>query len=260
MERKLSYEDIRFYRSIAQSQLKKDAAQRKQLEEERARQQQQSQSWSSWLWGASAQNDASKEPVFQRQMTDEERRQLYEVLDYDERSAIAAAFEGRDALTLRVVAELKRGSFTLRTDPRGAVKDIISTVFDSFRADFLQRRDNFETSISLGGFSVYDGTTANTAHPQIIQVKNSSSKEVRPQTHGESVDPFFFLKFENKPLDQRADTVLTARMRHMEIIYHKGYIEAISRFFRPPKSQLESVEALLVSMLITCILEVVHLR
>lgn len=226
----------------------------KQLGEERARRQQQSRSWTSWLWGTSPPDVASEEPIFQRQMTDAERKQLYEVLDYDERSAITEAFESRDALMLRGVAELKRGSFTLKTDPRGAVKNIISTVFDSFRADFTQRQDNFETSISLGGFSVYDGTTANTVHPQIIQVKNPSSKEVRPRAHGESVDPFFFLKFESNPLDQRADTALTARMRHMEIIYHKGYIEAISKFFRPPKSQLESVEALLVSMPIACML------
>jgi len=62
-------------------------------------------------------------------------------------------------------------------------------------------------------------------------------------------DPFFFVKFENNPLDERADTALTARMRHMEIIYHKGYVEAIFKFFRPPESQLGSVEALLVCAL-----------
>jgi vacuolar protein sorting-associated protein 13A/C len=59
-------------------------------------------------------------------------------------------------------------------------------------------------------------------------------------------DPFFFVKFENNPLDERADNALTVRMRHMEIIYHKGYVEAVYRFFKPPSSQLESVEALLV--------------
>ncbi|KAI6162193.1 vacuolar protein sorting-associated protein 13 [Pisolithus thermaeus] len=223
LERKLSYEDIRFYRSIARSQLRKDAAQRKKLEEEPGRR-----------------------PVFSGNMTEEQRRQLYEALDYDERSAIAEAFETpRDALLLHVAAELKKGLFALKTEPRRNAKDVISTIFDSFRADFVQRPDNFEMSLSLGGFSVYDGTTANTVHPQIVQVKNPDSKKVKPRGHGEPDDPFFFLKFENKPLDQRADTALTACMRHMEIIYHKGYIEAITKFLKPPKSQLESVEALL---------------
>lgn len=246
LETKLSYEDIRFYRSIARSQLRKDAAQRKKLEEERARQQQQSRGWTSWLWGASSEDRPTEDAVFSGNMTDEQRRQLYEALDYDERSAIAESFEvPRDALLLHVAAELKKGLFALKTEPRRNAKDVISTNFDSFRADFVQRPDNFEISISLGGFSVYDGTTANTAHPQIVQVKNPDSKKVKPRGYGEPDDPFFFLKFENNPLDQRADTALTARMRHMEIIYHRGYIEAITKFLRPPKSQLGSVEALL---------------
>ena len=58
--------------------------------------------------------------------------------------------------------------------------------------------------------------------------------------------PFFFLKFERNPLDGRADSALTVRMRYMEIVYHKGYIEAVYKFLKPPASQLESVEALLV--------------
>ncbi|KAF8846387.1 vacuolar protein sorting-associated protein 13 [Paxillus ammoniavirescens] len=246
LESKLTYEDIRFYRSIARSRLRKDMAQRKKLEEERAKQQGRSQSWTSWLWGSSDTGAAKEDPAFGGPMTEEQRRQLYDVLDYDEKSAIADSFEAsQDALKLRVAAELKRGSFSLRTDPRGSVTDVISTVFDSFRADFIQRPDNFEASISLGGFSVFDGTTKNTLHPQIVQVKSPIAKDIKPETHGEPADPFFFLKFESNPLDQRADTALTARMRHMEVIYHKGYIEAIAKFLKPPESQLESVEALL---------------
>ena len=37
LEKKLSYDDLRFYRSIARSQLKKDLAARKKLEEEKER-------------------------------------------------------------------------------------------------------------------------------------------------------------------------------------------------------------------------------
>ncbi|KAF9229286.1 vacuolar protein sorting-associated protein 13 [Gyrodon lividus] len=246
LERKLTYEDIRFYRSIARSRLRKDMAQRKKLEEERTKQQQQSRSWTSWLWGSSDTDAPMQDPAFSGPMTEEQRRQLYDALDYDEKSAIADSFEApRDALKLRVAAELKRGSFALRTDPRGKTTNVISTVFDSFRADFIQRPDNFEASVSLGGFSVFDGTTKHTLHPQIVQVKSPITKDIKPETHGELVDPFFFLKFESNPVDQRADTALTVRMRHMEVIYHKGYIGAIAKFLKPPESQLESVEALL---------------
>lgn len=218
------------------------------LEEERA-QQQQTRSWTSWLWGSAGSDVSNEDTTFGRPMTEEQRKQLYDVLDYDEKSAIAASFETPwDAVKLRVAAELRKGSFALKSHPKGAASDVISTVFESFRADFIQRPDNFEASISLGGLSVFDGTTKDTLHPQIVRVKRPVAKHVRSEKHAEFDEPFFYLKLESNPLDQRADTALTARMRHMEIIYHRGYVEAIAKFLRPPESQLESVEALLVSV------------
>ncbi|KZT30580.1 vacuolar protein sorting-associated protein 13 [Neolentinus lepideus HHB14362 ss-1] len=249
LERKLSYEDIRFYRSIARSQLKKDYAARRKIEEERKKQQasQSRSGWGSWLWGSSSGSAGSstQEPSFSGEMTDEQRKELYEVLDYDEKAALVESFEApRDALKAHINARLQRGSFALKADPHGSAADIISLVYDNFRADVIQRPDNFETSISLGDFRVFDGTTPNTLYHQIVHVKDSVVDEPEVTIQSSS-EPFFFLKFENNPLDERADTALTMRMRHMEIIYHKGYIEAIYRFFKPPKSQLESVEALL---------------
>ncbi|KAK0465028.1 vacuolar protein sorting-associated protein 13 [Desarmillaria tabescens] len=242
LERKLSYEDIRFYRSIARSKLRKDTALRKRLEEEKAKQQPTKQSWSSWLWGSSEEDTKQEDPAFGGPMTDEQRQQLYEVLDYDEKSAVVEALEApRDSLKARLSARLNRGSFVLRTDPHGTADEIISVIFDVFRANVVQRADNLEASVSLGGFEVLDGTTQGTLHPQIVSVKDiPSSWDEQDQD-----DSFLFVKFENKPLDERADNALTVRMRHMEIVYHKGYVEAIYKFFKPPESQLESVEALL---------------
>ncbi|THH01814.1 hypothetical protein EW026_g979 [Hermanssonia centrifuga] len=250
LERKLSYEDLRFYRSIARSQLKKDLAVRKKLEyEKKAQQQTQARSgWTGWLWGSSGSQSTSttEEPAFTGEMTDEQRKQLYEILDYDEKAALAASFETpRDALKARVHAKLERGSFALKSDPHGKSTEIISVVFDRFHASFLQRPDNFESSLSLTGFTVHDGTTENTLYPLIVQVQDSQEVASPQNIEFEPQDPFFFLKFEHNPLDQRADNALTMRMRNMEIIYHKEYIEAIYRFFKPPSSQLESVEALL---------------
>lgn len=262
LEKKLSYEDIRFYRSIARSQLRKDMAWQRKQEEERQKQQQQQAkgSWSSWLWGSSASSSSeasttSHDPAFTGEMTEEQRKQLYEVLDYDEKSALLAeSFQApRDALKARVVATLNRGSFALKTDPHGANKEIISIVSESLNSTFVQRPDNFEVTLSLGGFAVRDGTTTDTLYPLIVHVQDSKSGLATPTQDGkliegskDSDDPFFFLKFENNPLDERADSALTVKMRYMEIVYHKGYVEAIYEFFKPPASQLESVEALLV--------------
>jgi vacuolar protein sorting-associated protein 13A/C len=57
-------------------------------------------------------------------------------------------------------------------------------------------------------------------------------------------NPFFVMEVEHKPLDGRADNALSVRMRHLEIVYHKGYVEAIRAFLTPPESQLESIKTL----------------
>jgi vacuolar protein sorting-associated protein 13A/C len=253
LERKLSYEDIRFYRSISRSELRKDGALLKQAEEEKKRQETQSSGWASWLpaWGSSSTAPVTQPPQESpfSNMTEQQRRELYEVLDYDEKAALAESFElPRDALKARINAELKRGSFALKLDPHGVAKEIISVVFDDFQATAIQRRDNLEVCTSLGGFAVYDGTTKDTLFPQIIHVKQDSPAIVST-TECDPKDPFFFMRFENDPLDERADTALAIRMRHMEIVYHRGYVEAIYKFFKPPEDRLESVEALLVSVI-----------
>ena len=181
-------------------------------------------------------------------MTDQQRRELYEVLDYDEKAALTESFElPKDALKTRVQTQLKRGSFALKTDPHGVAQEIISVIFDEFQAIAIQRRDNLEVSTSLGGFSVFDGTTSDTLFPQIVHVKQDSPT-LDGATEPDSKDPFLSMKFENNPLDERADTALAIRMRHMEVVYHRGYVEAIYKFFKPPEDRLESVEALLVGV------------
>lgn len=184
-------------------------------------------------------------------MTEEQRKQLYDVLDYDEKSAVVESLAvPRETMKARIAAKLNKGSFALRLHPHGKpAKDVISIVFDVFQANVIQRPDNLEASVSLGGFGVFDGTTKNSLYPQIVQVKDLSKEasDVRIQIEGAAPtqEPFLFVKFEHNPLDERADNALTVRMRHMSIIYHKGYVEAVYKFFKPA-SQLESVEALLV--------------
>lgn len=256
LERKLSYEDLRFYRSIAHSQARKDEVTRKRLEEERNKNQPPAKGWSSWLWGSTTTNLAGEgnamDAAFDGNMTDDQRKELYEALDFDEDIDVKNALQApRDAVKLRVAATLSHGSLALRSDPHNRNAAIMSVAFEAFGANFIQRTDNFEASISLGGLGVFDGTTPDTIYSQIVTVRksdlNSTVSDARPGGKSFSDDPFFFVRFENQPLDERADTALTVKMRHMEIIYHRGYVEAVVRFFKPPESQLESVEALLVS-------------
>ncbi|KAK8865949.1 hypothetical protein IAR55_001098 [Kwoniella newhampshirensis] len=262
IENKASYEDIRFFRSVARAKAKKDAATRRKMEAERLRDQPHKQSWGQWLWGSAA-NPADA----QGGMSEEEKKEIDDIIDYDATAAATSTVGStpRDFIKARISAKLNKGSFSLRTDPHGANKDIIALVFDSFSADAIQLTDSVKGKMALGGFRVYDGTTPDSLYPQIVRVKDvdSDNKGKRRQEsladeggvegaiaqldHGGSDDgdPFFVMEVEQNPLDGRADNAVTIRMRHLEIIYHRGYVEAVVEFLKPPQSQIESIGALL---------------
>ncbi|KAH8120322.1 vacuolar protein sorting-associated protein vps13 [Phellopilus nigrolimitatus] len=238
LERRLSYNDIRFYRSIARSQLKKDKDAFRRMTENKKKQ----QSWGSWLWSSPTET----EPKSIDTLSDEEKKGLYEMLDYDEKSELVESFETpRESIKTRLQMQLKQGSLRLKSSPHDGSNDIVSLVFDSFEMGGVQRRDNFEMSLSLGNFRVFDGTTTNTLYNQIVHVKDSGEIGSSSDQFGPSQEPFFSMKYEYQPLDGRADNGLTVYLRSMEIIYQRGYVEAVVAFFRPPESQLQSVEALL---------------
>ena len=255
LERRLEYEDIRFYRSIARSQLRKDAAARKSIEERRKREQPQQSGggWLGWVWGSGGTNTGGNDASLET-LDEDKKQELYEAVEYDEKAAIAASFDTqRDTLKMRINAELNKGTFDLRSDPHGANTEVLSVLFSNFSARVLQRPDSFEARVGLGGFSVYDGTTRGTPYHQIVRVKDEHSRamsiaadnDLDLDTADGRANRFFFAKYEQNPLDERADNALTVRLRYMEVIYHKEFVEAIFAFFKPPGSQLESVEALL---------------
>lgn len=244
---------------------KKDAATRRRLEAEQRRNQPAAQTWGQWLWGSNAPTDSDHASA---KITEDEQKELDDIIDYSAWSAEEESISGaRDVMRMRVTATLNKGSFSLRTDPHGSNLDVTALVFDSFSADVIQLTDSMKARMALGGFRVYDGTTPNSLYPQIVRVKELEGDTRRssiarqnslqdaggaPQALAEisskmdpSAEPFFVLEFENKPLDGRADNAVSVKMRHLEIIYHRNYVEAVFAFLKPPASQLESINALL---------------
>ncbi|CED84268.1 Vacuolar protein sorting-associated protein [Phaffia rhodozyma] len=254
LERKLSYEDIRFYRSIAKSELRKDAAARQKLEEEKkaVAATKKPQGWIGWAFGAKGKSETDASHTTEEEvMTDSDRRGLLSLVGYDPDAQTVTRDVPNDALKLRVTAKLQTGSFALRQDPHGKALDIVSIVWDALQADVIQYDESMDATVTLGGFRVYDGFTTESVYPQIVRVKEEENKrpaDLSVQEAGSVVDtgnPFFSLKFEHNPVDGRADNGLTVKMRHLEIIYHKGYVERVFKFFQPPESQLESITALI---------------
>ncbi|CAJ0872932.1 13832_t:CDS:10, partial [Entrophospora sp. SA101] len=120
LEIKLSYEDIRFYRSIAKSQLKKERALIDKIKKERQEKQTVSQpsdgGWfSSWWYGGQETSPSNEGDIV---LTDEQRQELYQAIDYDEKAAVIESVDfPKEWIKLSFKTKLKTGSFALKKNP-----------------------------------------------------------------------------------------------------------------------------------------------
>jgi vacuolar protein sorting-associated protein 13A/C len=246
LEAKLSYEDIRFWRSLARNQLRKENVGVKKPAEQ--------QSWSAWLWGA-------KKEESEETMTEEQRQELYNAIDWDEKKAITESVDvPREWVKLQVNWSLRAGSFTLLQDPHGAANQVMKLVFDNFRAKALQRPDSYLLDLDLGGLKMYDGTTPGTLYPQIVKVKDSLPEPTKDSEQSEDdddlasqasaddvedEDSLFHLQLEKNPLESDADTAVKVKLKSIEVIYNPRFLVGIVKFFEPPERHMESIGALL---------------
>ncbi|KAI9798111.1 MAG: hypothetical protein M1835_004200 [Candelina submexicana] len=261
LELKLNYEDLRFWRSLARNQLKKENVGVKPK---------QKQTWASWGTSWLSRSAAKKEdehPSEQEttELSEQQRKELYDAIDWDEKKAIAESVDvPRDSIKLQVDMSLKSGSFTLKRNPHGKSTEILSVHFDSFRTKVLQRPDSFLADLSLAGMRIFDGTTEGSLFRQIVGVKdappvadNERFEELddgeATREKGDSVpkptgdEPFFQFQFEQNPLDGSADTAVTVKLKSMEIIYNSKFVVEIAKFFKPPERHMDSIGALMES-------------
>ena len=253
LEQKLSYEDLRFWRSLARTQLRKENVGVKKPA--------QKQGWGSWVWGSKKQEERHEDE--DAGMTEEQRKELYKAIDWDEKKAIAESVDlPRETIKLQLESSLQTGSFTLKRDPHGEATELLKLVFDNFRIKALQRPDSLLADLVLGGFRVYDGTTQGSLFPQIVKVKDAreqskdeasfddtqaleseGSKEKTVVDDAE--DSLFHLIFENNPLDESADTSVMLKLRSLEFIHNPAFVVEVAKFFKPPERHMESIGALL---------------
>ncbi|KAI1299895.1 hypothetical protein F5Y03DRAFT_243449 [Xylaria venustula] len=248
LEWKLGYEDLRFWRSLARNQLRKENAQALKNAPPKT---EQHQGWLSWVWGSKPAESADTSE--NTQMTEEQRQELYEAIDWDEKTALADAVDApRDAVKLQVDASLSTGSFTLRQSPHGSRTDLLSLHFDVFKASALKRTDSVLADISLGDFRVNDGTTPDSLFKEIVRVKdapdNHSHKRLSiVELENTTRETFFNLKIEQNPLDDEGDFAVTAKLKPLEIVWNPNFIVGIVDFFKPSDRHMESITALMES-------------
>ncbi|KAG8903923.1 hypothetical protein FRC00_014388, partial [Tulasnella sp. 408] len=186
IETRLSYEDIRFYRSIAKAQLKKEkassAAAAAALPAKPVN--------TGWFGGIGGSLYGSKSTTTENasevdaDAEEKQQKESYKVINHDESSGGDLPSE---AMKLRVRVVLQKGSFALRRKPVATPPladkstqgpdeemDLISVVFGSSRAELIQRPENLEAALTLGGFTVFDGTLPGTKHPKIVRAKEGT--------------------------------------------------------------------------------------
>ncbi|KMU76460.1 VPS13 protein [Coccidioides immitis RMSCC 3703] len=243
LEEKSTYEDLKFWRSLGRHQLRKENI--------IAPKQPKPQSWSEWIWGSK-----KEETEDENAMTEEQRKELYDAIDWDEKRAISQSIDvPRESVKLLIESSLRAGSFTLNRNRNGKTDEVLKLVFDNFKAKALQRHDSFLAQINLGGLRLFDSTTEGTLFPQIIGVKDAAAHGEADSPDLESLgsvaeaeeieDSLFYLQFETNPLDGSADSALTMKLKSIEVIYNPRVLVEVVNFFRPPERHMESIGALL---------------
>jgi len=249
LEWKLGYEDLRFWRSLARNQLKKENAEA--LKNRPPAQEEQQQGWLSWVWGAKPQNTEKQDEMENTQITEEQRKELYEVIDWDEKTALAAAVdEPRDTVKMQIETSLSTGSFTLKQSPHENSRDLISLHFDVFKAKGLKRPDSFLVDLSLGGLRVNDGTTPKSVYKEIVRVKDAPTEKAQKRLSIAELaqindEAFFQFQLEQNPLDDQADIAVTAKLKPLEIVWNPNVVVGVVDFFRPPERHMDSINALM---------------
>jgi vacuolar protein sorting-associated protein 13A/C len=252
LERKLTYEDLRFWRSLARNQLRKENVGVKKAPEKKT--------WGSYIWGGSAKQEDAQDET---QMDEQQRKELYDAIDFDEKQQLTESVDmPREAVKLQVDMNLKTGSFTLRRDPHGKKTDILRLLFDDFSTEFIQRTDSTLVDLSLGGMRLYDGSTEGNLYEQMLHVKDAPpvpddqrikelGEDEQPKDEEDEEDeddnPFFSLQLEQNPLDNHADTVVVVKLNAMEIIYNPNFVIQVTKFFKPPEKHMDSIGALMES-------------
>ncbi|ORX43331.1 DUF1162-domain-containing protein [Hesseltinella vesiculosa] len=252
LERRLTFNDIRFYRNLALHQLKCEKAildAELKRNEQIAKTRGQQQSWlSSWWYGEEA-NESDR-----LALSEEQKRELYEAIDYDEdRAAIAESVViPEDAKFMVLQISLNKGSFTIMNHPHSHnTTQLSSIIFDSVLLGTTAYSNSWKVSAALGDLQLYDGITASTNYPQLVGVNRNASQDHSAITNNDCsevvsdlVSPFFFVEYEYQPLHRQGDNALTLLMRNIDIVYNPYFIREVLAFFRTPATHTDSLRAL----------------
>ncbi|CCE83218.1 Piso0_003790 [Millerozyma farinosa CBS 7064] len=246
LETDLPFEDLKFYRQLAKSEMHKQKQSIVTTEDTKTPQ--NSAGWFSGWWGKpSVESENTNSSDFT--LSDEERKAFHEAIEYDENRVLAESLNiPRDRTKFEVSAVLKKGGLSIRKSRKSP--HLAEIVFEDCAFKFFQRPDSYLVDFQLVEFKVEDGTH-NTLYKHVVSVKHPHLGMHPEQSQDDSLtissgaDPFFHISFEHNPLDQSADSRLLGKLKSMTIFYNPQFIEEVIRFFTPPKIHLDTVGAIM---------------
>ncbi|KAI8610486.1 hypothetical protein BC830DRAFT_1069804 [Chytriomyces sp. MP71] len=220
LERRLSFEDIRFYRSIANNQLRKEKAIKSATSPSAAEPPSTTIGWLTSFWGTTEASVSRNRCVQSHRLlqpsgkadevafTDDQMKKLMDTIEYDPQASLLDADVPKDTVLLHLEWALKKGSLALKKGD--AKQDFISVVFDKFTAVIDQLPASIVGNVSLGGMT----------------------------------RPFFSLDFEHNPLDERADEAISLKMLPLQVVMNPNAVNGVTDFFAVPNSELEAITAI----------------
>nr|KAJ3420850.1 hypothetical protein HK105_005137 [Polyrhizophydium stewartii] len=244
LERLLSFDDIRLYRHLAMSRIKKQQAEKKQ--EVAAASPAAAGTWIGWITGAASTpaapgTDAAGKPQAPKKedtvLSAAELRQLYEAIEFDPNS-VATVNYPPDFVTLSVHWELQSGSLTLRRDPKRSPKQLFRSTFQTMKIDFCQHPKSMAVNLSLDQVVVTESVFPGSLHPTLIRAKGAAGPA------SDNPSPFLSIRYENRPLNGSADDILAIKMLPLEIVLNPAVLRALSDFFNAQKEEIDAITTL----------------
>ncbi|KAI3405553.2 VPS13 [Candida oxycetoniae] len=253
LEWDLPFEDIKFYRALARNKIRKENSQIALYDTNKAAQKNENQNNKGWLsgwWSGStsyAQESEKKQTleadgsdaVTELSLSDEQKKELYNTIDYDEQAQVSVIDLPKDYVKVRVSTFLKRGGLVIRKNDANELAEVI---FEGCKTQFFQRPDSFLAGFQMQEFRIEDGT-GSSIYKHMVSVKQAA--ELNQQNEKDSNSPFFQAQYEQNPLDGTADSSLSAQLKSMTIFYNPKFIEEIIVFFTPPKIHLDTIGAIM---------------
>lgn len=175
LEEMLSFEDIKFYRSLARAEMKEEKLIPFALRQQQQLQQQSQGGYLSRWWYGSKTGGLDDDSL----VKDEDIKKFYETIEFDENARDTGNDGPRDSKLLEISFDLKTGSISLaKTDPEEVNrKTILSLQFINLVAHVIKRPDTLRAEVSLLDFSVIEKLTEFSVFPNLVRAKPATSAQ-----------------------------------------------------------------------------------